>query len=67
MENKKYHTIRTVLKIPYCQNSSKIQSQIVGTEAMSKHRSFSWIERDTSIEKKLVLWVCTYDLEMEDT
>ena len=23
MENKKYHTVRTVLKIPYCQNSSK--------------------------------------------
>jgi hypothetical protein len=48
MENKKYHTVRTILKIPYSQN--KIQSQNVGTEAKSKHCSFSWIGRDTSIE-----------------
>jgi hypothetical protein len=31
MENKKYHTVRTILKIPYSQNN--IQSQNVGTEA----------------------------------
>jgi hypothetical protein len=49
MEHKKYHTVRTILK-------NNIQSKIVETETKSKHRSFSYIVRDTSIEK---CWVLT--------
>jgi hypothetical protein len=50
MEHKKYHTVRTILKIQHWQNNSNIQSKIVETETKSKHRSFSYIVRDTSIE-----------------
>ena len=55
MEHIKYHTVRTILKIQHCQNNSNIQSKIVETETKSKHRSFSWIGRVTSIEKYWVL------------
>jgi hypothetical protein len=49
MEHKKYHTVRTILKIQQWQNNSNIQSKIVERETLFKHRSFSWIGRDTSI------------------
>jgi hypothetical protein len=43
---KKYHNVRTISKIPQCQNNLKIQRQIVETEFVYiyvlKHNKVAW-------------------------